>query len=145
MSKSGYLYASGYPDDRMHPAYPWSLWAVGWLLILKAFVWLSTEPNVADGILEILGYKYLLFMVPSLVFGLGIWRKKKWAVWGALIISLLELVFFFGFPDTLQSLQLDHTSPLLLVFSAGLFCLNGPVSDVVAVIAVPLMVAQLRK
>ena len=119
-----------FPEDRLSPDFPWQIWTVGLLLFLKAFLWFSSDPNIPDGALEILGYKYILFMIPSLVLGFGIWNLKRWAVWGIIILSIVEIFFFIVYPITLSSLRLDHTSTIALILSFFVFLINGPISDI---------------
>ena len=73
--------------------FPWQIWAIGWLCIFKGIIWLAYEPNVADSIRTLLGYKYMLEMVPLIIFGIGIWNLRRWAVWGAVVICTLNLIF----------------------------------------------------
>jgi len=119
-----------FPEERMYPDYPWQIWTVGLLLFLKAVLWFSSDPNIPDTVLKILGYKYTLFMIPSIVLGLGIWNLRRWATWGIVILSIVELLFFIVYPSSLLSLRLDHTSLIALVLSFFVFLINGPASDI---------------
>ncbi len=119
-----------FPEERMNSDFPWQIWTVGLLLFLKAVLWFSSDPNIPDYSLKILGYKYILFMIPSAVLGFGIWNLRRWAVWGIIILSITEIAFFIIYPASLSSLRLDQTSFIALVLSFSVFLINGPVSDI---------------
>ena len=38
--------------ERMYPDFPWQLWAIGWLAIFKALLWLAYEPAVNETLLR---------------------------------------------------------------------------------------------
>ncbi|MBN1848664.1 MAG: hypothetical protein JW932_08775 [Deltaproteobacteria bacterium] len=128
-----------FPDSRLLMDYPWQIWAIGWLAILKALLWLATEPVLPETILMILFFKYLFFMVPLLVCSIGLWNLRKWGAWGMIILSVAELSFFIVYPASLRSMALDNTSFLSLVFTMGAFVLNGPISDIFILISAPVL------
>ena len=66
-----------FPPARMDREFPWPIWAVGWLALFKAFLWLSYEPAQPGPLLTLLGTKYLLNMVPMAIFAIGVWNLKK--------------------------------------------------------------------
>ncbi len=119
-----------YPDSKTNFPYPGIVWITGWLGIFKAIIWLTTDPNISQQILKILGYKYLLFMIPLLFFGIGIWNFRKWAAWGLIIVAVLEILFFILYPQGLSSLSLDRSHLLALVLSFVVMIVNGPLSDI---------------
>ena len=119
-----------FPEERMYSDFSWQIWTVGLLLFLKAVLWFSSDPNIPDDLLRILGYKYILFMIPSVVLGFYLWNLKRWAVWGIVILSILELLFFIIYPASLSSLRFDNTSFIALALSFFVFLINGPVSDI---------------
>lgn len=92
MAMSAFRY---FPPERMDREFPWPIWAVGWLALFKAFLWLSYEPVQSGSLLTILGTKYLLNMVPMAIFAIGVWNLKKWAMWGLIILSVANLIFFY--------------------------------------------------
>jgi len=67
------------PYNRLDSAFPWPIWLAGWVLILKAVFWIATEADVTDQVSTILGIKYILFLIPFLIAGFGIWNFKRWA------------------------------------------------------------------
>jgi hypothetical protein len=83
-----------FPPERMGIDFPWQIWAAGWLCIFKGLIWLAYEPNLPDSTLTLLAYKYGLEMIPLILFGIGIWNLRKWAVWGALVVCGLNLIFY---------------------------------------------------
>lgn len=126
-----------FPEERLQADFSWQSWAVGLLLFLKTVLWFSTDPNIADDVLKILGLKYILFMVPSVFLGFGIWNLRRWAAWGILFLSVFELLFFLLYPASLSSLRLDQTSTIATILSFFVFLINGPVSDLFILFSLP--------
>ncbi len=128
---------------RLYSDYPFLIWVVGWAALLKGVVWLSTDPVLPDRQLTILGYKYIIMMVPFIVCGLGIWKMKKWAAGGLMGLCLAELLFFFFFPFALDSLAINKISLIAMILSQGIFLINGPVSAIAVLICLPFVLPQL--
>jgi len=59
-----------FPPERLEPEFPWLIWAVGWLALLKAFIWLAYEPVAAENVLQLMAYRNLLNIIPLVVFGI---------------------------------------------------------------------------
>ncbi len=72
-----------FPSERMDPEYPWTIWAVGWLAIFKAFLWLAYEPVQVESVLRLLGAKFLLNTIPLVILAIGIWNRKKMGCLGS--------------------------------------------------------------
>ena len=129
-----------FPRERMYRDYPWQLWAIGWLAIFKALWWLASQPVLPDYILQVLGYKYLIGMVPLFICGVGIWHRKRWAFWGLVAIALAHLVFFFIQRDTLQAYVVRTEFPgLSPILSLLALLFNGPLGDVLILLGFPSM------
>ena len=92
-----------FPPARMSTEFSWQIWSVGWLAFFKAFLWLAYEPVQADSVLRILGFKFMLNVVPLVIFALGVWNLRKWAVWGLIALSIANLLFFIVNPQTLNA------------------------------------------
>ena len=43
----------------MDADFPFAVWLLGWIAILKGIVWLTTDPNIPDVQLAVMGCKYL--------------------------------------------------------------------------------------
>ncbi|MDM8516280.1 hypothetical protein QUF76_08790 [Desulfobacterales bacterium HSG16] len=130
-----------FPQSRMSKEFPLSAWIIGWIAIYKAFLWLATDPNVADAnILVIAGYKYLFFMIPFLLFGIGIWNLRKWAVWGIAAASVADLLFFLVYHPAFTTLQVDVTSSLARILTLIMVGINGPVSDILILVSIPFLI-----
>ena len=82
--------------------YPWTIWAVGWLAVFKAFLWLAYEPVQAESVLGLLGTKFLLNTIPLVILAIGVWNLRKWAAWGLIAIAVANLIFFMVNPQTLN-------------------------------------------
>lgn len=129
-----------FPPQRMDTEFPWVVWAVGWLAFLKAFLWMAYEPVQPENILQLMGYKYLLNIVPLIIFGIGVWNLRKWAVWGLLLVSIGNLVFFIVNSDTLGAV-LVHSEVYLysIILSIVTLLCDGPIGDILILCAAPIM------
>jgi hypothetical protein len=135
-----------FPPERMDREFPWPIWAVGWLALFKAFLWLSYEPVQSGSLLTILGTKYLLNMVPMAIFAIGVWNLKKWAMWGLIILSVANLIFFISYPQSLNAILIEsevYIYSIILSFIT-LLC-NGPLGDIFILLATPFMLKHARK
>jgi hypothetical protein len=134
------------PPARMLIGYPWQLWAVGWLAIFKGILWLAYEPNLPDAQLTVLGYKYLIGMLPFLICGFGVWNLRRWAVWGLIALSVLDLAFLLLNLHFFNSFYVHSEVKLysIILTSIVLLC-NGPVGDILILIAVPVLFKHTRK
>lgn len=129
-----------FPPERMESKFPWILWAVGWLAFLKAFIWLAYEPVEPQNVLELMAAKNLINIIPLMIFGIGVWNLRKWAVWGVIILAIANLVFFLINPQTLNAAMVYSEVQLytLILSSITLLC-NGPVGDFLILCATPVM------
>ena len=129
------------PKWRMASAFPWQVWSVGWLAVFKAVLWLSTDPILPAPLDKILAAKYALAMVPFLVLGVGAWNLRKWAAVGLILMAAADMAFYFAFKDamlmTLQNRFLGLVA-ILLVF-------NGPVGDILILLAAPVLLKNSGK
>ena len=130
----------------MDADFPWQIWAIGWLCIFKGIIWLAYEPNVPDSIRALLGYKYMLQMVPLIIFGIGIWNLRKWAVWGAVIICALNLIIILIIPQASSSFLVNSEVLIwsVLLSIVTLLC-NGPLGDVLILLSTPLLLKHIKK
>jgi len=135
-----------FPAERMDREFPWPIWAVGWLALFKAFLWLSYEPVQPESLLTLLGTKYLLNMVPMAIFAIGVWNLKKWAMWGLITLSVANLIFFISYPQSLNAILIEsevYIYSIILSFIT-LVC-NGPLGDIFILLAIPIMLKHARK
>jgi len=124
----------------MHEDFPWQIWAVGWLAIFKAILWLAYDPNLPPSILRLLAYKYTLGMLPLIICGIGVWNFRRWAVWGLIGIAVASLAFLLINPQTFSGVIVK--SEVLFysgVLSAIVLVCNGPIGDIFILIAAPIM------
>ena len=130
----------------MEPDFPWVIWAVGWLALLKAFIWLAYEPVAAENVLQLMAYRNLLNIIPLVVFGIGVWNFRKWAIWGILIVAIGNLIFFIVNPQTLNAVIVHSEVRLytMLLSSVTLLC-NGPVGDFLILCAAPGMLKYAKQ
>ena len=124
----------------MDREFPWPIWAVGWLALFKAFLWLSYEPVQSGSLLTLLGIKYLLNMIPMAIFAIGVWNLRKWAMWGLIILSVANLLFFIIYPQSLNAVLVEsevYIYSIILSFIT-LLC-NGPLGDIFILLVSPIM------
>ncbi len=125
------------PEKRMNSDFPWQIWLAGWVLILKAIFWIATEADVSDQVSTVLGYKYILFLVPFLIAGIGIWNFKRWAFFTIVSLCLLDFIWFIAYPAAIGSLAINRVSLVTVVFSWAVYIVNGPASSILLVILSP--------
>ena len=127
-----------FPNWRMAPEFPWQIWAVGWLAIVKAVLWLSTDPVVPSPLAELLATKFLVMMAPFLLLGIGVWNLRRWAAWGLILITAADIAFI----AVIHLIpQLEYWSSLLggryWAVTLVLLILNGPIGSVLILLASP--------
>ena len=122
----------------MTSEFPWVIWAVGWLALLKAFIWLAYEPAESENILVLLAYKNIINIIPMVIFGVGVWNLRRWAVWGILIFAIGNLVFFFIYQQALNAVVVHSEVQLYTMILSGvtLVC-SGPIGDILILCAAP--------
>ncbi|MGD8883652.1 MAG: hypothetical protein PVI82_17270, partial [Desulfobacterales bacterium] len=100
----------------------------------------------SDKMLSLFGFKYMLQMVPLIIFGIGIWNRRKWAVWGAVIISAVNLIFIFVTPLAYSSMVVKSEVPIwsVLLSIVTMLC-NGPLGDLLILLATPLLLKSVKK
>jgi len=135
-----------FPSERMSVEFPWQIWAVGWLCIFKGIIWLAYEPNLSGNLLSFFGAKYLLEMLPLIIFGIGIWNMRRWAVWGAVAVCAINLIIFFFTPQAFSAMLVKSEVIIWSVLLSGvtLIC-NGPLGDLLVLLAAPLLLKNIKK
>lgn len=144
-----------FPPERINCDYPWALWAIGWLAMLKAVLWLAYEPvNLPDLTLQLLGYKNLLFSVPFICCAIGIMKRRRWAAWGLVLLSVTGLLFVGFIQDGLSAYLIDseidfsvslanrRISPF---FSLAALIGIGPLGDLLILCGAPAMFRYTRQ
>jgi hypothetical protein len=135
-----------FPAERMHTDYPWQLWAVGWLAVFKALLWLAFEPAVPEAVLRLVGWKYLLGAVPLLVCGVGLWRRERWAAWGLTVLAAADLLLLIGMPQSIHAYLVDSEVFLFsVILSLVVQVCGGPVGGLLVLCAAPAMFRNTRK
>jgi len=129
----------------MDPEYPWTIWAVGWLAIFKAFLWLAYEPVQDESVLRLLGAKFLLNTIPLVILAIGVWNRKKWAVWGLIALSVANLIFFIVNPQTLNAvLVVSEVRIYSIILSFLTLLCNGPLGDIFILCAAASMLKHVK-
>jgi len=135
-----------FPAERMNTDYPWPLWAIGWLAIFKAVLWLAYEPVLPETVLRWVGWKYLLGSLPLLVCGVALWARRRWAAWGLATVAVADLVFLAVLPASLPAYLVDSEVIVFSVLlSAVVLLCGGPLGDVLILCGIPAMFRNTRK
>ena len=130
----------------METDFPWLIWAIGWLAFLKAFIWLAYEPIEPVNALQFLAYKNLLNILPLVIFSIGVWNLRKWAVVGILLVAVGDLIFFIVNPQTLNAVMVQSEVRLYtMILSAITLLCNGPVGDFLILCAAPGMLKHTKQ
>ncbi len=129
-----------FPKWRMDTGFPWVIWAVGWLAVFKAVLWLATNPGFQDPQIELLAtklaVKFLITMAPLIIFGIGVWNLRKWAIWGLIALCVADLIFFLVVPGSTRFIAGNH----FILLSITLLIFNGPLGDILILLATPLLI-----
>ena len=134
-----------FPPERMDSEFPWVLWAVGWLALLKAFIWLAYEPVEPQPVLQLMAAKNLINIFPAVIFGIGVCNLRKWAVWGIIILAIGNLIFFIVNPQTLNAvLVVSEVRIYSIILSFLTLLCNGPIGDVFILCAAPSMLKHVK-
>ena len=85
-------------------------------------------------------------MVPMAILAIGVWNLKKWAMWGLIILSVANLLFFIIYPQSLNAVFVQsevYIYSIILSFIT-LLC-NGPLGDIAIILATPIMLKRAQK
>ncbi len=127
-----------FAPERLESAFPWPLWAVGWLAVFRAFLWLAWEPAASEELLRLLGWKYLLGAGPYLACALGLWRRCRWAAWGMVLLAAADLALLAVVPRSVYAYLVDsEIFPFSIALSLILLVCGGPLGDVAVLALVP--------
>jgi hypothetical protein len=130
----------------MYEDFPWQIWTVGWLAIFKAILWFAYDPNLPEPVLSLLAYKFTFGMLPTIVFGIGVWNLRRWAVWGILLVATANLLFLIINPQIFNGFLVQSEVFIYsVVLSAIVLVCNGPVGDIFILIAAPVMLKITRQ
>jgi len=134
-----------FPSERMDAEFPWTIWAVGWLAIFKAFLWLAYEPVQAESVLRLLGGKFLLSSIPLVICAIGVWNLRRWAVWGLIAVAAANLIFFIVNPQTLSGVMVvSEVRIYSIILSFITLLCNGPLGDFFILCAAPNMLKHTK-
>ena len=130
-----------FPQWRMMSTFPWQIWAVGWLAIFKAVLWLATDPNIPEPLTNILAAKFLIFMVPFIICGIGVWNLKKWGVWGLILLAVADLIVYIVLPQASRNIIGNN----FWLLAAVLLICNGPIGNILILLSSPIMLKHTAK
>jgi hypothetical protein len=84
---------------------------------------------------KILAAKFLIFMVPFIIFGISVWNLKKWGVWGLILLSVADLIIYIVLPQASRYIIGNN----FWLLAAVLLLCNGPIGDILILLASPVM------
>jgi hypothetical protein len=122
------------PPSRLAASFPWPIWALGWLALIKALLWIFVTDTHNPPLLG----KYLLMAVPCLLLCVGIWNLRKWALWGLGLVCLLDLASHFILPNALIITDPAPGGIRLVLYSTVINFISGPISDAASLALLPI-------
>lgn len=127
-----------FPSERLETSFPWPLWAVGWLAVLRASLWLAWEPALAEPLVRLVGWKYLLGALPFLACAAGLWRRERWAAWGMIALAAADLAFLALWPRSFPAYLVDsEILPFAVLLSGVMLVCGGPLGDAAVLVLAP--------
>ena len=100
----------------------------------------TVTENTKEAILELLGNKYTISMLPLVIFGIGVWNLRRWAVWGIVLVAIANLVFLIANPQIFSGfLVKSEVTAYSIVLSAIVLICNGPLGDIFILVSTPTM------
>lgn len=75
--------------------------------------------------------------------GIGLWKMKRWAAWGLIVLCVADLLFFLFYPFALKSLEINNTSLITMILTQGTFIINGPISAIAVLLCAPFLFSRL--
>lgn len=127
-----------FPAERLETSFPWPLWALGWLAVFRASLWLAWEPAVAEPVVRLVGWKYLLGALPWIACAAGLWRGERWAAWGAIVLAAADLALAVLWPRSLPAYLVDsEILPFTVLLSGVMLLCGGPLGDVAVLVLAP--------
>ncbi|MBT8358378.1 MAG: hypothetical protein KJO61_11470, partial [Deltaproteobacteria bacterium] len=70
-----------------------------------------------------------------------VWNLKKWAIWGILLLCIADLAFFIIFQNAFSCIM----GNIFWIWAVILMIFNGPVGDVLILIATPCLLKHSGK
>ncbi len=114
-----------YPPSRLAVPMPWQVWAIGWLAILKAFLWMFVTDTHNPALLV----KFIVFALPCLAAGIGVWNLRKRAFWAIAGLCALDLLLHVLLPDGFFVTDAAPTGRRVVIYSTVISLISGPVAD----------------
>jgi hypothetical protein len=81
------------PAWRSYEDFPWFVWALGWIALLKSSVWFFLEPASPQPAML---WKCLILSLPYLIMASGAWNLKRWAITGLALLGAFDLLFLIS-------------------------------------------------
>ena len=116
-----------FPLERLYEDrwYPFAIWALGWMCIIKATFWIFSPRgfHLTIDFPQIVPIKYLVYMIILVVLSQGIFNFRLWARFLVLAVCIIDLYFY---------LFISGFSPSGFGFTAYLFeYSSGPAGDLI--------------
>lgn len=121
------------PASRLVMTMPWQIWALGWLAMIKACLWVFVTDTHHPALLV----KYLVLAAPFYLMAVGIWNLRKWALRGLAVLCALDLLLHLVIPDALFMIDVGPTGRRQVIYATVVAMISGPVADVGALLLLP--------
>ncbi len=122
------------PSSRLAISFPWPIWALGWLALIKALLWIFVTDTHNPPLMA----KYLLMAVPCLLFCVGIWNLRKWAFWGLALVCIVDLASHFILPNAFIITDAAPGGTRMVLYSTVINFISGPISDAASLVLLPI-------
>lgn len=122
-----------FPASRLAASFPWPIWALGWIALTKALLWIFVTDTHNPPLLA----KYLLMTVPCLLLCVGIWNLRKWAFWGLVLVCLVDLASHFILPNGFMMTDATPGGTRVVLYSTVINFISGPITDAAAIVLLP--------
>ncbi len=118
-----------FPLERLYEnqSYPFAIWALGWMCIIKAAFWIFSPRGFHFTIdfPQIVAIKYLTYMTILFVLSQGIFNFRIWTRYLLLAVCIIDLYFYLFIPGFSPS----GFGPTAYIFEYG----SGPAGDIIII------------
>lgn len=87
-------------EQKVNHDYPWGIWAMGWISMIKAFLWVFEDSrgiinHIGPTLIKIPIIKCTLFPILFIVLSIGTWNLRLWAKKGLVYLCAVDIILDF--------------------------------------------------